>query len=205
MSKNTRGVERSGTRLFREMELTQRLWGNHVAVKCPPGSGSIYYNYKKFYSIVLMALVDSQYRLLFVDVGAQGSISDGGVFSGTELYEALEGGYAGLPQPEPLPGDDKPIPFSLIADDAFALRTWMQKPFSFRGMNKNQRIFNYRTFPCSTSCRKCFWHSCKPFQMSPHCNMPQKEECGICCPDCLYTTQPDKLQKVWQDERGGRQ
>ena len=56
-----------------------------------------------------MALVDSQYMFLFVDVGAQGITSDGGVFRGTELYEALEGGYAGLPQPEPLPGDDYPL------------------------------------------------------------------------------------------------
>jgi hypothetical protein len=91
-----------------------------------------------------MALMDSQYIFHFVDVGAQGSTSDGGVFRGTEVCEPLEGGYAGLPEPEPLPGYDKHIPISLIGDDAFALRTWMQKPFSFRGMNKKQHTFTYR-------------------------------------------------------------
>ena len=49
-----------------------------------------------------MALMDSQYIFHFVDMGAQGSTSDRGVFRGTEVYEALEGGYAGLPEPEPL-------------------------------------------------------------------------------------------------------
>ena len=55
------------------------LDGKHVAVKWPTGSGSIYFIFKKFYSIVLMALMDSQYIFHFVDVGAQGSTSDGGV------------------------------------------------------------------------------------------------------------------------------
>lgn len=101
--------------------------GKHVAIKCPANGGTLYFNYKKFYSIVLMALVDANYRFLYVSLGANGSASDGGVFKECSLGEALEQGYAGLPCPEPLPGDDKDIPYALVGDDAFGLRTWLMK------------------------------------------------------------------------------
>ena len=39
--------------------------------------GSIYYNYKKFFSVVLMALVDPDYKFVMVDIGGRGAASDG--------------------------------------------------------------------------------------------------------------------------------
>ena len=54
--------------------------GKHVALRKPGGTGSLYFNYKNYFSVVLMALVDHQYRFIFVDVGNYGSNSDSGIF-----------------------------------------------------------------------------------------------------------------------------
>nr|CAI5845426.1 unnamed protein product [Callosobruchus analis] len=51
--------------------------GKHIVLQCPFSSHSEYYNYKGSLSIVLMALVDSNYNFIYADVGCQGRISDG--------------------------------------------------------------------------------------------------------------------------------
>ena len=119
--------------------------GKHVRIQKPPKGGSLYYNYKHYHSIILFALVDANYRFLYIDVGHYGGAGDAGIFNDSDFSAALEGGYAGLPEPEPLAHDDsKDIDYFLVGDDAFGLRTWLMKPYSLRYMTKAERIFNYR-------------------------------------------------------------
>ena len=118
--------------------------GKHIAIRCPPNSGSIYHNYKGFFSIVLLAVVDADYKFIYVDVGRNGSCSDAEIFLHSNLRDALEEDFAGLPKADPLPRDDTPVPYALVGDDAFPLRSWLMKPYPFRGMSRQKRIFNYR-------------------------------------------------------------
>ena len=121
--------------------------GKHIAIRRPPGGGSKYYNYKGFHSIVLLALVDPEYRFLYIDVGAPGSGSDGGLFQVTPIRQHLESGTLGLPAPEPLPHTDDALPYFIVGDDAFPLRTWLMKPYPrarILPMTEEQRLYNYR-------------------------------------------------------------
>ncbi len=120
------------------------LDGKHIALQCPSGGGSLFYNYKGFHSIILMALMDANYKLLWVEVRAHGSAGDAQVFNNSELKEAIDCDALNIPAPEPLPYDDKAMPYFIVGDDAFALRTWLQKPFSLRLLTMNERIYNYR-------------------------------------------------------------
>lgn len=119
--------------------------GKHIAMRAPANSGSDYYNYKDYFSVILLAVVTYDYKFLWVDVSGKGSSSDAHIYNQSALKEALEkNDLVGFPHPDPLPGDTEDVPYFLVGDDAFALRTYMMKPFSNRGMSKKQRVFNYR-------------------------------------------------------------
>ncbi|XP_023311663.1 uncharacterized protein LOC111692132 [Anoplophora glabripennis] len=96
----------------------------------PWNSGTEYYNYKNFFSIVLFAFVDANYNFMYVDIGCQGWISDGGVFKNTNLYRKLERNELNIPAPCPLQVPYLPEgPYMLLGDKAFSLNEYTMKPF----------------------------------------------------------------------------
>ena len=114
--------------------------GKHIPIKCPKGDESTFFNYKRLHSIVLLVLVSSDYKLIFIDVGCQGRISDGGVFRNTELYNRLVSDELNLPDPMELPesqnpacnftGESMSTPFVIVGDEAFTLNKHLMKPYS---------------------------------------------------------------------------
>lgn len=96
--------------------------------------------------MILLAAVGPKYEILWADVGTNGRASDGTVWQKCRIKDALiaEDNPLNLPKPKPLPGRTKPVPFVLTGDDAFALATYMMKPYPQAGLTTEGRIFNYR-------------------------------------------------------------
>lgn len=79
--------------------------GKHCNIQAPNNSGSAFFNYKKAFSIVLMAVSDAMYRFVYIDVGTPGRWSDGGTFDCCDLNRKLSDGSLNLPADELLPSE----------------------------------------------------------------------------------------------------
>lgn len=101
------------------------LDGKHVNIIPPDGSRSYYFNYKGDHSMVLLALVDANYRLIMADFGVNGRISDGGVLQHTRFFEKLDENRLHIPCAENVNNSNAKLPYVIVADDAFPLRTDM--------------------------------------------------------------------------------
>ncbi|XP_049920670.1 uncharacterized protein LOC126402580 [Epinephelus moara] len=119
--------------------------GKHVIIQAPPCSGSLFFNYKGTFSIVLLAVVDAHYRFRVVDVGAYGRNSDGGTLHASAFGRALRQGTLDLPEDTPLPGTEElgSVPHVFVADEAFPLRRDMMRPYAGRTEGE-KRVFNFR-------------------------------------------------------------
>lgn len=119
--------------------------GKHVKIECPPNSGSNYFCYKSYFSIVLLAIVDPYYKFLIVDIGNYGRHSDSGIFENSVFYNNYIARREILPA-KPLPGSTEPVPQVLIGDEGFALKPYLMRPFPKNSVvnDERKRRFNYR-------------------------------------------------------------
>ncbi|KAM4026934.1 uncharacterized protein ACNLHF_008145 [Anomaloglossus baeobatrachus] len=118
--------------------------GKHVRVQKPPRSGSLFFNYKKYFSVVLMAVADAHYKFIAIDVGAYGSTGDSRVLRTSQIGLQVLQDCVTLPAPQPLPGSTDPLPFVMVSDEAFPLLPNLLRPYPRRGLDTRRRIFNYR-------------------------------------------------------------
>ena len=90
----------------------------HIPIKCPPGglqSCKEFHNFKN--SIVLMATVDSKYRLVWGSCGFPGNSHDAIILNSTNLWYALQNGL--LPNIAKVVGEVS-IPPLIVGDSAFS-------------------------------------------------------------------------------------
>lgn len=61
--------------------------GNHISIRKLAKSGSMYLNYKNFLYIILLAIVDSNCRFLYVSVGSYGKECDSSILNVSTIWK----------------------------------------------------------------------------------------------------------------------
>lgn len=74
------------------------LDGKHVAFRASQKDGSLYYNYKGFNSIILLALCDADYKFTYIDIGCNGRNNDAGVLNKSDFRKVLDNASTHLPE-----------------------------------------------------------------------------------------------------------
>ena len=119
--------------------------GCHIPIKCPPGgleSCKEYHNFKNFFSVVLMGMVDSKYRFVWASCGYPGNSHDSVIFQSTDLWNQIK-------NQDYLPKIGKKVgsllvPPLILGDAAFPLQPWLMKPCTNANPTLQQRYYNYR-------------------------------------------------------------
>ena len=123
--------------------------GKHISITNRPESGSLFFNYKGFFSTNLLALVDSNYRFIYVDVGEYGSNTDGNVFKFSRFGSRFMDYKLDVPGVKRLPNfpQEGPLPHVIVADEAFPLLHNLMRPYPGKSegtLSREEAVFNYR-------------------------------------------------------------
>jgi hypothetical protein len=118
--------------------------GKHVRIRAPKRSGSLFYNYKNFFSVVLLAVVGPDYEFMLTDHGAYGSTSDSAIFGNSAMGKGFQGNTLNIPPPSNLPGTEQEVPHMIVGDGGFPLSKYLLRPYKKDSEEISKKVFNYR-------------------------------------------------------------
>jgi hypothetical protein len=71
-------------------------------------------------------------------------VRDGGIFRESVFEQRFDANQMNVPSAEKLPGTDMELPYVIVADEAFPLKSYIHRPYPGRGLSLQKQIFNYR-------------------------------------------------------------
>ena len=119
--------------------------GCHIPIQCPPGGAQAskeYHNFKNFFSVVMMAVVDAKDRFIWASVGFPGNSHDSVILQSTRLWHDIVQNNIIPPVTKTMENTD--VYPMILGDSAFPFRTWLMKPYSHAVLSPEERNFNYR-------------------------------------------------------------
>lgn len=111
------------------------LDGKLIEIFAPKHSGSLYFNYNKYFSENLLAICDAHKSFIYVDIGSFGQQTDGGILFNSSFGKRLDMKKMNFPEPDFLPHTNVRFPYFVIADSAFPLKENLLTPYSGDHLN----------------------------------------------------------------------
>lgn len=145
---NARGFKKISDDFFSNWQFPNCIGsidGKHFRIMKPPHSGSEFYNYKKYFSLVLQGISDADYKFIAIEVGGKGRQSDGGTYHFFfKLNRLLTSNRFNVPPPQDLPGSNVSLPHVLIGDEAYPLKSYLMRPYPSGNLTIDKKKFNKR-------------------------------------------------------------
>lgn len=161
--------------------------GKHVVIEAPSNSNSDYYNYKDQLSIVLLAIVDASYNVIYANCGAKGRASDSGIFQETSFYQRMVEHRLNFPNQETISPDGPDLPYVILGDSAFPLSENLMRPYpGIHNRGTMKRIFNYRLCRARRVVENVFGILCVVFRVFRKPIPLKPEKCELIVMACLY-------------------
>lgn len=117
--------------------------GKLIEIFAPDRTGSLYFNYSKFFSTNLLAICDALKSFTYVDIGSYGQQSDGGVFFNSTFGKRLDMKKLNFPPPAVLPHSKISFPFFTLGDSAFPLKENLFTPYAGHQYNLSDAEINF--------------------------------------------------------------
>jgi hypothetical protein len=114
---------------------------------------------KIFSPVVLMAVADTNYRFVYVDLGSYGKECGSTFFKRSTLWTSIQTNMLELPCERPLAGTEGPnVPHFFVVVEGFALSRNTLRPFGGSNLNVKTRIYNYRLCRTRRCVCVCVWN-----------------------------------------------
>ncbi|CAJ0607948.1 unnamed protein product [Cylicocyclus nassatus] len=142
--------------------------GKHIRIEKPEHSGSAYWNYKNFYSIVLLAVCDHDYRVLLYDVGSAGRAGDAAVYRSSWIKQFLDANDQVFPPTKDL-GQVGPVQYHILVDGGFGQSLRFVRPYrDAEADTPEKRRFNEKHSSARRMIESTFGILARRFQILMH-------------------------------------
>lgn len=184
------------------------MGGKHVRVLSPKNSGSLYFD-RHYFSIVLLALIDTNCKFVIVDIGSYGEEGDSGVFEKSIMGHHVSSGKFHFPVEKSLPTSDIVAPHVIIADEAFRLSDRMMKPYpkDQAAQDTTKAVFNDRLCRARRVSEDAFAILCQNFRIlsSPIAVLPETTNLIITATCCFHNMLRDEYLSTDVSQPGNQE